>query len=196
MAAAPASVLLHVQTDDPTFRLPGTGQRFMNRIVDYQYAAPGGLAYLVTATFPDAGDAEAAYVGDRATVFAQLWPRNGWLAADGVHEGAVRPSGTCVLSVIMDVEHDHLDAFHGWYDEEHLPKLCAVPGILAAVRYEAVAGDVGVHPRFLAWYELADRGVVESAAFAQASELTPRTAQVTAHLDWASQLYESRQEAP
>jgi hypothetical protein len=170
-----SSYLVHVQADDPTGLLAG---RVMTRVADYQYAAPG-LAGVVVAEFDSEDEARKHADGLESTptqvvnVFRQLSPSQG-----------KRPSGTAALSVIMDVQPDALADFHGWYDEEHLPKLAAVPGILAAVRFESLGG-----PRFLAWYEMADSSVVDAAEFAEASVLTPRTAAVTAHLNWASQLY-------
>jgi hypothetical protein len=190
-----ASVLLHVQTDAPAAidlaGAPGLrAERRLVRVADYQYAAPSEYGHLVVGEFGSVAEAAAQRPAGpvQANVFRQLSPEVGWLTAGGVERGPRRPSGKTVLSVIMDVESDHLADFHGWYDEEHLPKLVAVPGILCALRYEAVGQDG--RPRFLAWYEMADRAVVESDAFAGASVLTPRTAAVTAHLDWASQLYD------
>jgi hypothetical protein len=185
--------VLHVQANDPTGLLTGhlpgiQSRRVMTRVADYLYAAPG-LPGVVVAEFESEAEASKAAETIEApdavvNVFRQLSPASGWLTATGVHDGPQRPSGTTVLSVIMDVQPDALADFHGWYDEEHLPKLVAVPGILAAVRFQALTG-----PRFLAWYEMADESVVASREFADASVLTPRTAVVTAHLSWASQLY-------
>jgi hypothetical protein len=185
--------VLHVQANDPESvlagHLPGLlSRRVMTRVADYLYAAPG-LPGVVVAEFESEAEAsKAAETVDApeavVNVFSQLSPATGWLTAAGVQNGPQRPAGTTVLSVIMDVEPQALADFHGWYDEEHLPKLVAVPGIVAAVRYEALTSS-----RFLAWYEMADESVVASAEFADASVLTPRTAAVTAHLEWASQLY-------
>jgi hypothetical protein len=204
---------LHVQTDEPArFPLDGvpgvrTGRR-MSRVADYTYAAPGGLDALVVGEFETAADAVKAAgtlgagTGRQpvANVFRQISPASGWLTVRGVESGPQRPAGTTVLSVVMDVDADALIAFHGWYEEEHLPKLVAVPGILCAVRYQALTIDEApatAHPpgrrvRFLAWYEMAEPGVVATDAFAAASVLTPRTAEVTARLAWASQLYVER----
>jgi hypothetical protein len=188
--------VLHVQANDPssllTGHLPGLiSRRVMTRVADYLYAAPG-LPGVVMAEFESEAEATKAAETLEApeavvNVFNQLSPATGWLEASGIHDGPQRPCGTTVLSVIMDVQPHALEDFHGWYDEEHLPKLVAVPGILAAVRYQTSTG-----PRFLAWYEFADESVVASQAFADASVLTPRTAAVTAHLEWASQLYVDR----
>ncbi len=210
MTAQPQALVLHVQADDPApWALGGSPgllhRRVMTRVADYIYAAPDGLDGVVMAEF--AALEQAAKAAERSAgagarspqvnVFRQISPERGWLTARGVETAGRRPEGTTVLSVVMDVEHDALADFHGWYDEEHLPTLVAVPGILGAVRFAAVPeaeAPAASQPdadrsRFLAWYEMADPAVVASDEFAAASVLTPRTAAVTAHLSWASQLY-------
>jgi len=196
--------LLHVQADGPDSWAPAgapglRSRRLMERVADYLYAAPGGAARLLVAEFStleEAARAAAAAPDQTAevNVFRQLSPAHGWLTAAGVEDGPTRPTGDAVLSVVMDVEPAALDDFHGWYEEEHLPKLAQVPGILCAQRFAAVPSAGASEPdggrtRFLAWYEMATTDVVASAEFADASVLTPRTAAVTAHLSWASQLY-------
>ena len=166
--------------------------RSMLRVADYIYAAPSGLDALVVGEFASEADAiKAVAAGGARTgrapivnVFRQIAPPSGWLTARGVESGMDRPRSSTVLSVVMDVDSDTVSDFHGWYDEEHLPKLVAVPGILCALRYQASAVDQGPaasqsserRVRFLAWYEIADPGVVDSDEFAAASVLTPRTA--------------------
>ena len=55
----------------------------------------------------------------------------------------------------------HDQEFNTWYTTEHLPELLAVPGILAAARYEAVQGG----PKYLAFYQLEDIDVLHTPAF-------------------------------
>src|SRR4030095_208550 len=57
--------------------------------------------------------------------------------------------------------------FNAWYKTEHLPELLAVPGIHSAARYKAVKGG----PKYLAFYELENVGVLRTSAFAD----RPRT---------------------
>ena len=40
----------------------------------------------------------------------------------------------------VDIDAQHDKEFNEWYNTEHLPELLAVPGILAAARYQAVKG--------------------------------------------------------
>ena len=69
--------------------------------------------------------------------------------------------GTAIFLVYTDVDPQHEDEFNDWYDTEHLPELLAVPGIVAAARYEAVKGG----PKYLAAYELESTDVLQTPAF-------------------------------
>ena len=69
--------------------------------------------------------------------------------------------GTGLYTVWMDIAEEHEDFFNRWYNEEHIPELMSVPGILNAARYEAVKSG----PKHLACYELESVAVVETDAF-------------------------------
>ncbi len=60
--------------------------------------------------------------------------------------------GRGLLMVYADIPVVLEDEFNRWYNEEHLPELLAIPGVLNAGRYEAVRGG----PKHLACYELAE----------------------------------------
>jgi hypothetical protein len=76
----------------------------------------------------------------------------------------------------MNVAPEHEVDFNAWYDEEHIPALGAVPGVLSARRFRATAGG----PRYVALYHLTGPEVVESKEWdvARTSEWTSR---VTPH---------------
>jgi hypothetical protein len=58
--------------------------------------------------------------------------------------GAVAPSNAGGLLVAtMDVDEEHEKEFNDWYNQEHLPQLGAVPGVLRARRYRMGAEDTG-----------------------------------------------------
>ncbi len=189
-------MLLEIPADGESPPVPGAeggaDHRTFERVVDYEYAAPGGLRWLTVAE-PYAWHAGEAEVAPGGTVYEQISPPEGWLSGSGVQSGPL-PVGAAVLNVVMDVDRGALDLFHGWYDEEHLPRLVQVPGINAARRFRAVDGSLPgpERDRFLALYELRDVDVVTSDEFAGASVMTPRTEQVVARLSWASQLYRAR----
>ena len=69
--------------------------------------------------------------------------------------------GTGLMMVWMDVPADKEEEFNHWYNEEHLPELLAIPGVLNAARYEAVRSG----PKHLACYELESPAVVQTEAF-------------------------------
>ena len=69
--------------------------------------------------------------------------------------------GTGIFLVYTDIDPQHEAEFNDWYNTEHLPELLAVPGILAAARYEAVKGG----PKYLAVYEIESTDVLQTPAF-------------------------------
>jgi hypothetical protein len=69
--------------------------------------------------------------------------------------------GKGIFLVYTDVDPQHEAEFNDWYNTEHIAELLAVPGILAAARYEAAKGG----PKYLAVYELEQANVVKTPAF-------------------------------
>ncbi len=69
--------------------------------------------------------------------------------------------GRGIFLVYADIEAKDEKEFNEWYNTEHLPELLAVPGIIAAARYEAVKGG----PKYLACYELENVEVLQTPAF-------------------------------
>jgi hypothetical protein len=69
--------------------------------------------------------------------------------------------GRGIFLVYVDIDAEHDKEFNEWYNTEHLPELLAVPGILAAARYQAVKGG----PKYLACYELDTVAVMQTPAF-------------------------------
>src|SRR5882724_13461943 len=76
-------------------------------------------------------------------------------------DGHVAHKGRGIFLVYVDIEAKDAKEFNEWYNTEHLPELLAVPGILAAARYEAVKGG----PKYLACYELDNMAVMHTPAF-------------------------------
>jgi len=73
----------------------------------------------------------------------------------------MKTRGRGLLMVWTDVDAEHEADFNRWYDEDHVPRLLAIPGFLTAGRYRALKGA----PRYLAMYELEDHNVLRSAAY-------------------------------
>ena len=69
--------------------------------------------------------------------------------------------GTGLLLVWADIPADKEEDFNRWYNEEHIPELLSVPGVLNAARYEAFNSG----PKHLACYELESLAVIDSDAF-------------------------------
>jgi hypothetical protein len=81
-----------------------------------------------------------------------------------------------LLMVAMNVEPAMEADFDRWYSEEHLPALFALPGVLDARRYTAVAGG----QKHIAMYHLADPDVQASEAWKKAID-TPWGSRVRPH---------------
>ena len=77
--------------------------------------------------------------------------------------------------VRMDVDPSIELEFNAWYNDEHIPALLKVPGVLAAYRYKSVEGT----PKFVAIYELESPSVRTSDAWKHAVEITLRPPGVT-----------------
>lgn len=55
-----------------------------------------------------------------------------------------------LLVVHTDVDPAYEEAFHRWYNEDHVPALIGQPGFIRARRYVSVEGQ---QPKYLAIYE-------------------------------------------
>ena len=80
------------------------------------------------------------------------------------------------MNVVPEAESD----FNAWYDEEHIPRLSAVPGCLSARRFRIVTGVTEAPQRYLALYRLTSPEVCSSKAWQEAA-LTPWTEKVRPH---------------
>ncbi len=80
------------------------------------------------------------------------------------------PVPGALLVVKINVGPDVEAEFNRWYDEEHIPRLTAVAGVLSGRRY---LNPKGAH-RYIAVYELRDRAVMKSQAWLDAGQ-TPWT---------------------
>ena len=76
------------------------------------------------------------------------------------------------MNVAPDAEAD----FNAWYDQEHVPRLAAVPGCLTARRFKAAGGK----HKYVAIYHLRSPDVCSSAAWREAAD-TPWTARLRPH---------------
>jgi hypothetical protein len=88
--------------------------------------------------------------------------------------GRVSETDTPWLYIVhTDIPDDIVDEYNAWYDQEHLPRLVTVPGVIRARRYAATAGN----PQYLTAYELTDPNAFESPEGLQARK-TPWTAKM------------------
>lgn len=110
----------------------------------------------------------------------------GWVA-DGADQSwtgsqlgdapALAPAGARGLLINqMDIDTAHEDEFNDWYDTEHVPRLSAVDGVIAARRFRSETDT----PHYLAAFHLSDLSVVGGAAWKEAAT-TPWTARMRRH---------------
>jgi hypothetical protein len=89
------------------------------------------------------------------------------------------PGAGALLVASMTPDPDAEAEFNDWYDNEHLPNLSRVPGVLSARRFRAT--DTESERRYLSLYHLRDRDVSRSDAWATASN-TQWTERMRPHL--------------
>jgi hypothetical protein len=90
----------------------------------------------------------------------------------------VAPQGAgALLMVGMNVDAAAEQEFNRWYDEEHLPALKQLPGVLCARRFRDSTGPM----KYLATYHLSSVDVCESAAWKKAVD-TPWTRRMHGHV--------------
>ncbi len=152
-------------------------------------AAPGGVEPTVQAYIGGITDRDArapspdypkrgvilieARYPDMMVLPQNLWsscptpPAHEWVL-EQIRPGG-RPSpdeagGLCVVS--MEVDPAIEDEFNEWYNEEHMPLLDAVPGILSARRFRAISGL----PRYVAVYHLESPEVYKQRKWYEANQ--------------------------
>jgi hypothetical protein len=146
-----------------------SGRRF-EAVTEYAFATPGTARYLALYELEDETAANDTVTG---IVYRQLSPPQGAFTAAGVTDDL--PVGTALLNVMIDVEPDHDAEYNGWYNEEHLPALVAVPGVVSARRFVVAHGPGPGRHQYLSLYELKDPAVVSSPAFAHAGAPSERS---------------------
>ena len=68
---------------------------------------------------------------------------------------------------IMDVDPDKEEEFNRIYNDEHIPLILEVPGVLSATRYKTSTEGV---PKYLALYEVESPDIPWSKAFRKAAD--------------------------
>lgn len=117
------------------------------------------------------------------TAFYRRWACEQILPGDALAPADSR----AVLLACGDVPAEHEAEFNRWYDEEHVPLLARVPGVLAARRFRARSGS----PRYVALYDLADADVPRAPQWqaAQATEWARRIDRLTEDCEWILRTY-------
>ncbi len=77
--------------------------------------------------------------------------------------------------VRLDANLEKDKQFNEWYNNEHIPALLKVPGVISANRFTSLEGT----PKYIAIYELENPNIRTSEAWKKAVEMTPRPKDVT-----------------
>jgi hypothetical protein len=67
----------------------------------------------------------------------------------------------CVLIVTMEAPASHEDEFNDWYDTEHFPQRCGLPGFTSGSRWVCLDG----WPRWMALYDLDSIAALDTDAY-------------------------------
>ncbi len=112
-------------------------------------------------------------------------------ACEQIVPGEARPHmmAHALFIAIGDAPPDHEDEFNRWYDEEHVPLLSRVPGVLRARRFF----DPNGKPRYIALYDLADKSVPQHADWQAAlrTEWARKIGKLTSGCEWILRMYRS-----
>ena len=81
-----------------------------------------------------------------------------------------------LLIVRIDVAREMEDEFNRWYEEEHIPNLLSVPGVVWAKR----GVNTGKGPKYIAVYEHENSDVRDTEAYREAVE-TEWTKKISPH---------------
>ena len=102
-----------------------------------------------------------AHVGDHFTPWSKrclgkalLFRRWALRETGRAHDSLAAPSDAAARALFIslgDIATEHEAEFNRWYDEEHVPLISKVPGVLRARRFFDPAGK----PRYVALYDLA-----------------------------------------
>jgi hypothetical protein len=70
----------------------------------------------------------------------------------------------------MDIPPEHEELFNRLYDEEHVPEIAKVPGVLGCQRYKLEETKIDGLPRYVAVYELESPDVIHRPEWRAAAD--------------------------
>ena len=80
------------------------------------------------------------------------------------NQHGVQHIGGTVMVVMMDVDPEHEDEFHRWYNDEHLPERLGIPGYVSARRFVLEEGEAVL--KYLCIWEMEDGSPLQSEEYA------------------------------
>ena len=97
----------------------------------------------------------------------------------------MKPEKHVIVIVRIDVAPEMEEEFNRWYDEEHVPNLLAVPGVISGKR----AVNTGDGPKYIAIYEHENINVRQTEAYRKAVN-TEWTRKIDPYLKMQRDVYE------
>lgn len=163
----PAETVHHFRYPDTPGGVEPQIQIYVGGVTDRKTRAP-------STQHPDRGVilVEAPYP-DLMVLPRDLWsscpalPAHEWMLEQirpGDRPSPADAGGLCISS--MEVDPAIEDEFNEWYNEEHMPLMDAVPGMLSARRFRAISGL----PRYVAIYHLESPEVYKQASWYEANQ--------------------------
>lgn len=163
----PAEEALRFRYPDGPGGVEPVVQTFIGGVTDRETRAPSvkhpkrGVV-LIEAPYPD-----------MMALPQNLWsscetrPAHEWVLEQirpGDRPSPMEAGGLCISA--MEVNPAIEDEFNEWYNEEHMPLMDAVPGLLSARRFRAIAGL----PRYVAVYHLESPDVYKQRSWYEANQ--------------------------
>ena len=150
------------RTSGPSDQLGGWLDRYLSPVSGFtirRYHVEGGADELLS-WIEDPGGFECDLSNIRSVLSSAPASHEGF-AFDLVRDVGIAstPPTPWLYIVHTDIPAEIVGDYNAWYDEEHLPRLVTVPGVVRARRYVA---DDGVSPRYLTAYDLSIRDAFES----------------------------------
>ena len=93
-------------------------------------------------------------------------------------DAAAPSAARALLLNAMNAAPEHEADFNRWYDEEHIPALAAVPGVLCARRFRAASTTL---QKYVALYHMESPEVCSTQAWTRAVD-TPWTQKIRPHM--------------
>ncbi|MEX2616294.1 MAG: hypothetical protein WD767_09370 [Alphaproteobacteria bacterium] len=173
----PAEAALSFRYPDTPGGIEPTVQTYIGGVTDRESRAPSTRHPRRGVVLVEAPYADFTVLPDDLWSACDAPPAHEWVLEQIRPGGRPSPAdagGLCISA--MEVDPAIEGEFNEWYNEEHMPLMDAVPGMLAARRFHAVSGL----PRYVAVYHLESPEVYKQPSWYEANQ-TPWIRRIHRH---------------